>query len=193
MFSLAALHAYHAESDPVKRDDALVLRDPMQKPQRHRLLDGYSVAAAMRRREAGQPAKNVYFGPRGGRDLLVGVRPHPRCNLSVTGCGFCTIPHEHDHAGRAGEVVEHVVREFDGLLTRRPALTRRREAALDFGLESLAMLAKLGFAGFLAVGFVAATGLTSGMSLVNAIAVPLCAGFFLWSLVLISCVTSRRA
>ena len=62
-----------------------------------------------------------------------------------------------------------------------------------FGLEFLAVIAKLGFAVFLSVGFVAAIGLQSGMNPVNRNAVRLCAGFFLWSLILISCVTSRRA
>jgi hypothetical protein len=40
----------------------------MQKPQRHRLLHGYPLAAAMRHREPGQPAENgarcpVLLGP----------------------------------------------------------------------------------------------------------------------------------
>ena len=62
-----------------------------------------------------------------------------------------------------------------------------------FGLEFLAVIAKLGYAVFLTVGFVAAIGLQSGMNPVNPNAVRLCAGFFLWSLVLVSCATSRRA
>jgi hypothetical protein len=62
-----------------------------------------------------------------------------------------------------------------------------------FGLEFLAMIANLGFAVFLTVGFAAGSGLTSGMSLTNPIAVRLGAGFFVWSLALISSVTSRRA
>jgi hypothetical protein len=65
-------------------------------------------------------------------------------------------------------------------------------AALDFGLVFLAIIARLGFAVFLTVGFVAATGLTSGMNPVNPIPVPLCAGFFRWSLALIWSVTSRK-
>ncbi len=62
-----------------------------------------------------------------------------------------------------------------------------------FGLEFVAVIANLGFAVFLTVGFMAAIGLQIGMNPVNPNAVRLCAGFFLWSLVLISCVTSRRA
>jgi oxygen-independent coproporphyrinogen-3 oxidase len=105
----------------------------MRKPQRHRLLHGYPLAAAMRHREPGQPAEDVLFDPHAGRDLLVGVLPHPFCNPAVTGCGFCTFPHERYHAARAAEVVEHVVQEIDGLLARQPALARRRVAALYIG------------------------------------------------------------
>ena len=117
MISHATRLLNHAESVSVKEDDALVLRDRMRKLQRHRPLHSYPLAAAHARRgEAGQPAKNVFFDPRACRDLLVGVRPHPFCNLTVTGCGFCTFPHERYHAGRAGVVVEHV-----GAGVRRPA------------------------------------------------------------------------
>jgi oxygen-independent coproporphyrinogen-3 oxidase len=105
----------------------------MHKPQRHRLLHGYPLAAAMRRREPGHLAQDVFFDPHAGRELLVGVLPHPFCNPAVTGCGFCTFPHERYHAGRAGEVVEHVVQEIDGRLARQPALIRRRVAALYIG------------------------------------------------------------
>jgi oxygen-independent coproporphyrinogen-3 oxidase len=138
MLPLETLPSYHAEPFPVNEDDAQVLRDRMQKPQRHRLLHGYPLAAAMRRREPGQPAEDLIFDPHAGRDLLVGVLPHPFCNPAVTGCGFCTFPHERYHAGRAGEVVagevvNHVVLEIGGRLARQPALARRRVSALYFG------------------------------------------------------------
>jgi coproporphyrinogen III oxidase-like Fe-S oxidoreductase len=133
MFPLATLPFYRAESVPVNENDAQVLRDRMRKPQRHRLLHGYPLAAAMRRRNPGQLPEDVFFDPHAGRDLLVGVLPHPFCNPAVTGCGFCTFPHERYHAGRAGEVVEHVVQEIDDRLARQPALARRRVAALYIG------------------------------------------------------------
>jgi hypothetical protein len=189
----AAVLFYHPESVPVEEDGPQVLRDRMRKPQKHRLPYGFPPAAATRRRDPGQPVEDVFFEPRAGRGLLAGVLPHPFCGPAVTGRGLCAFPHQRHHAGRAGEVVEHVVRQFDCRLARQRPLTRSRVAALDLGLECLAIIAKLGFAVFLTVGFVAAIGLTSGMSFVNPMAVRLCAGFFLWSLVLISCVTSRRA
>jgi oxygen-independent coproporphyrinogen-3 oxidase len=109
-----------------------VLRDRMHKPQRHRLLHGYPLAAAMPRRGPGQSPADVTFDPHAGRGLLVGVLPHPFCNPAVTGCGFCTFPHERYHGGRAAEVVEHVIQEIDGRLGRQPALARP-VAALYFG------------------------------------------------------------
>jgi hypothetical protein len=193
MFSIATLSLYHAESDPVKGDDAWVQRARMQKPQRHRLLHGYPLAAAKRRRRPIQPPRDLFFDPQVGRGLLVDVPPHPFCSPAVSSCGLCTFPHPRNHAGQPGKVVKHAGREIDGRLTRQPALTRRRVAALYFGLECLAMIGRLGFAVFLTVGFVAAIGLTSGMNITSPIAVRLCEGFFLWSLVLISCDTSRRA
>jgi hypothetical protein len=192
MFSIAKCPLYHAESVPVHADDVQALRDRMQEPQRHRLLHGYPLAAAMRRDE-GQPGQNVFFDPHAGRDLLVDVPPHPLCDPAVTGCGFCPFPHERYHAGGAGKVVEHVVREIDGQLNRQPALAYRHVAAHYLGLELIVIAARLGFAVFLTMGFAAGVGLRGGMSLANPIAVRLCAGFFLWSLALISCVTSRRA
>ena len=133
MIPLATLPFYRAESAPVNENDAQVLRERMQKPQRHRLLHGYPLAAAMRRRDPAQPAADLIFDPHAGRDLLVGVLPHPFCNPAVAGCGFCTFPHERYHAGRAGAVVEHVVQEIDSQLARQPALARRRVAALYIG------------------------------------------------------------
>ena len=76
---------------------------------------------------------DVFFDPRASRDLLVGVLPHPFCNPAVTGCGFCTFPHERYDAGRAAEVVDHVVQEIDSRLARQPALARRRVGALYIG------------------------------------------------------------
>jgi oxygen-independent coproporphyrinogen-3 oxidase len=133
MFSLTTLPFSGAASVPVNADDTQVLRDRLRKPQRHRLLHGYPLAASMRRRDPGQPAADVFFDPRAGRDLLVGVLPHPFCNPAVTGCGFCTFPHERYHAGQAGEIVEHVIQEIDGRIARQPALARRRVCALYIG------------------------------------------------------------
>ncbi len=132
MLPLVMMPSHPTAAVPVLGDDAAVLHDRMRKPQRHRLLHGYPLAAAMRSRRADDPVE-VAYDAAGGRGLLVGVLPHPFCNPAVTGCGFCTFPHESFNAGRAEEVVEHVVGEIDERLARQPALHRRRVAGLYFG------------------------------------------------------------
>jgi coproporphyrinogen III oxidase-like Fe-S oxidoreductase len=112
--------------------DRAYLQQRMARPQRHRLLHGFPLAAALRRRREDDPA-DVTFDPATGRRLLVGVLPHPFCNPAVTGCGFCTFPHQSYHADRARAVVDSVVQEIDGRLALQPGLRRRRVAALYFG------------------------------------------------------------
>ncbi len=112
--------------------DRAYLRERMARPQRHRLLHGYPLAAAMRHRRESDPA-DVAFDAAIGRGLLVGVLPHPFCNPAVSGCGFCTFPHQPYHAERARAVVNGVVQEIDGRLALQPALRRRPVAALYFG------------------------------------------------------------
>jgi oxygen-independent coproporphyrinogen-3 oxidase len=130
MLSLVSLPAGSAP----RQDDALAyLRARMAKPQRHRLLHGYPLAAAMRPRSQRSPVPDVTFARAGGRGLLVGVLPHPFCSPAVEGCGFCTFAHERYDAGAATEVVEHVVSEIEGRLRRQPGLVRRPVAALYFG------------------------------------------------------------
>jgi hypothetical protein len=51
MFPLTTVPIYDTASVPIHPDDPQVLRDRVRKPQRHRLLDGYPLGAAMRRRD----------------------------------------------------------------------------------------------------------------------------------------------
>jgi hypothetical protein len=92
-------------------EDRAYLRERMDKPQRHRLLHGYPLAAALRLRDATGSHEELFFNPKAGRKLLVGVLPHPFCNPAVTGCGFCTFPHEAYNATRSAAVVESVVQD----------------------------------------------------------------------------------
>ncbi len=130
MLSLTTIPLHQTDTLPAHEDDWQVLRERMRKPQRHRLLHGYPLAAAMRPRDAHAPAE---FDPGPGRGLLVGVLPHPFCNPAVTGCGFCTFPHEAYNAPGAIAVVEHVLREIDLRINRQPALHRRKVTGLYFG------------------------------------------------------------
>jgi oxygen-independent coproporphyrinogen-3 oxidase len=109
------------------------LRRLMGRPQRHRLLHGYPLAAAMPR-VAGKPRSardHLNYDP--SRGLLVGVLPHPFCNPAVRGCGFCTFPHEMFNARGAAIVIDRVVRELEEKLRASPGLAGRTVAGLYFG------------------------------------------------------------
>jgi len=111
-----------------------ILRRRMAKPQRHRLLHSFPLAAAM-------PAAQVndkHLGFRAfplsqERELLVGVLPHPFCNPTVRGCGFCTFPHEQFSSAKAAAVALRIVRELDVRLQVDPTLSGRRVSGLYFG------------------------------------------------------------
>jgi oxygen-independent coproporphyrinogen-3 oxidase len=113
--------------------DLSELRRLMDRPQRHRLLHGYLLAAAMPRvvGESGPARGTLEFDP--SRGLLVGVLPHPFCNPAVRGCGFCTFPHEMFSARGAAVVIDRVVRELEGKLRDDPGLAGRAVAGLYFG------------------------------------------------------------
>ncbi len=107
----------------------------MRGPQRHRLLHGYPLAGAM------PPASAPDFAPehavafnRAGRKLLVGVLPHPFCNPAVSGCGFCTFPHQPGNSAKTAGVVEDVIREINQAVERQLMdLLMRPVHALYFG------------------------------------------------------------
>ncbi|MBS0202079.1 MAG: Fe-S oxidoreductase [Planctomycetes bacterium] len=113
-----------------------ILRRRMEKPQRHRLLHSFPLAAAM---SPAQP-DDVQRGFRAfpvdsiaGRKLLVGVLPHPFCNPTVRGCGFCTFPHEQFSSVKAAAVATRIVRELDQRMEAQPDLNGRQIAGLYFG------------------------------------------------------------
>lgn len=108
------------------------LRRRMRGPQRHRLLHGYPLAAAMPRLAPGDEAELRYQTPV-ARGLLVGVLPHPFCNPTVPGCGFCTFPHERFETPAAVATASAVLRELGMRLAREPGLRGQRVAALYVG------------------------------------------------------------
>lgn len=111
----------------------------MSRPQRHRLLHGYPLAAAMpyadedaRTRAANGDA--AFMLPRQkGSELLVGVLPHPFCNPKITGCGFCTFPHETFSTLKSSAVSRAVAQEVHQRLARQPDLENARVSGLYFG------------------------------------------------------------
>jgi oxygen-independent coproporphyrinogen-3 oxidase len=118
---------------PVDSPEQVELRRRMGRPQRHRLLHGYPLAAAMPRIAQSRWHDAVFPQYDPGRGLLVGVLPHSFCNPAVAGCGFCTFPHEAFSARKATEVIDHVVREIKQTLRTRPVLKGRVISGLYFG------------------------------------------------------------
>jgi hypothetical protein len=91
-----------------------------------------------------------------------------------------------------------------GAATFRPRILRQGvwDRALDgsapkvapihhLDVQLLDIVARLGFSLFITTGFAAGLCLYSGMTLANPNFVRACGGVFLWTLALISCVTSR--
>lgn len=118
--------------------EALVITR-LQKPQRHRLLHGFPLAASMplltnelrTSAEAGHAKYLHAYLPH--RPLLVGVLPHAFCNPKIAGCGFCTFPHEDFSARKATSVVECVQQEITSRVLQSSALEGRPVTALYFG------------------------------------------------------------
>jgi oxygen-independent coproporphyrinogen-3 oxidase len=116
-----------------------LLRHRMSKPQRHRLLHGFPLAAAMpfatddvrKLSDANDERFPLKHHP--DRELLVGVLPHSFCNPKIAGCGFCTFPHEDFSSLKAAAVVNGVTQEIDTRTASTPHLRRRSIAGLYFG------------------------------------------------------------
>lgn len=118
---------------PASTVDASELQRRMSRPQRHRLLHGYPLAAAVPRIADADRIDSILPSYHPEKGLLVGVLPHPYCNPAVAGCGFCTFPHELFNARKATRVIEHVADEIRHRTEARPELTGRRVDALYIG------------------------------------------------------------
>ncbi len=122
---------------PSSLEELVVAR--MNKPQRHRLMHGFPLASNMPIltnelrpfAEAGRANFEHAYLP--DRPLLVGVLPHAFCNPKITGCGFCTFPHEDFSYRKATAVVESVQQEITSRLTQSLVLNKRPVEALYFG------------------------------------------------------------
>ena len=116
-----------------------LLQHRMSKPQRHRLLHGFPLAAAMPfasdevRKLSDANDERFALGHHLDRELLVGVLPHSFCNPKIAGCGFCTFPHEDFSSLKAAAVVNGVIQEIGALMASAPHLRRRSIPSLYFG------------------------------------------------------------
>jgi oxygen-independent coproporphyrinogen-3 oxidase len=116
---------------PTTRPASTELARRMAGPQRHRLLQGYPMLPVMRSADPERPLGDVSVDA--ARRLIVGVLPHPFCNPQVTGCGFCTFPHEAFRRSAADATTIAVAAEVRARTAARPALRGRRVDALYFG------------------------------------------------------------
>lgn len=111
----------------------------MTRPQRHRLLHGYPLAAAMPfadcevRQRAISGDADFCLRPDPRSELLVGVLPHPFCNPKVRGCGFCTFPHETFNTIKSGAMVQAVIEEIGNRQGPSSGLANPKVAGLYFG------------------------------------------------------------
>lgn len=120
------------------RLDALTVAR-LNKPQRHRLMHGFPLAASMpiltnelrAAAEVDHPKFQHAYLPH--RPLLIGVLPHAFCNPQIAGCGFCTFPHEDFSSRKATAVVESVQQEITSRLSQSAVLDGRPVTALYFG------------------------------------------------------------
>ena len=113
---------------------AAELKRRMTRPQRHRLLHGFPLAAGMPSADHIDPTHELNFDPSRKRELIVGVLPHPFCNPAVSGCGFCTFPHEPGNAAKTTPVVKAVTKEIGDIGFRQlNSLLERPVAAVYFG------------------------------------------------------------
>lgn len=128
----------HSIAKPTDRLRSRLLKY-MARPQRHRLLHGYPLAAAMPyancevRERAASGDGDFCLCPDPASELLVGVLPHPFCNPKIQGCGFCTFPHETFSSQKTGAVVQAVIKEIDDRQARHSGMDRSPIAALYFG------------------------------------------------------------
>ena len=104
----------------------------LQRPQRHRLLNGYPIAPLM----LDTPRSMGFLDAHEHdvqRPLIIGVMPHTFCNPVKPGCGFCTFPHERYQAAQASAATRSVVREVETALRNVPSLRERAVPAVYLG------------------------------------------------------------
>lgn len=124
----ASFSALAHELAPVRADLARRLAGP----QRHRLLQGYPQVALMRSSDPAH-ARRVHVPLDTDRELILGVLPHPFCNPQLSGCGFCTFPHQRYASPDARSTVEAVIAEVRARTEREAGLAQRKVSALYFG------------------------------------------------------------
>jgi oxygen-independent coproporphyrinogen-3 oxidase len=127
---------FYVDDSGIATDDrsaADELHYRLARPQRHRLLHGYPQVAAMISAEKMNPYLDLVFNSGKARQLLIGILPHPFCNPAVTGCGFCTFPHEPGNSAKSEQVVATVILEIISRLRIQEDLQGCPVTGLYFG------------------------------------------------------------
>ena len=138
------------------------LASRMQRPQRHRLLQGFPPLPLMQESTPKHPTglvrradgaitrsqlslaeiKKGESGDWGGpfididnsRPLIIGIIPHTQCIPQTHACGFCTFPHDAPDKGQRSRVVGTVTRDIKGVVDEHgDKLAGRRVDAIYFG------------------------------------------------------------
>lgn len=132
----------------------------MQRPQRHRLLQGFPAVPAMvpavddddrsddRNEERGRDHRRRLLDGSLVRDdevlepasvaideargLIVGVIPHTQCIPRVDGCGFCTFPHDVANKRSRAAMIDVVIADI-ARICGAPGVARRRVDAVYLG------------------------------------------------------------
>lgn len=134
----------------------------MQRPQRHRLLQGFPPLPLMQEATRNHPPGLVRLADgsviisrlslaeiRKGktndwddpfitidksRPLIIGIIPHTQCIPQTPACGFCTFPHDAPNKRQRADVVRAVERDIDAVIERhKDKLAGRRVDAIYFG------------------------------------------------------------
>ena len=138
------------------------LASRMQRPQRHRLLQGFPPLPLMQKATRDRPTglirladgavirselafeeikkgeSNEWDGPfiniDQSRPLIIGIIPHTQCIPQTHACGFCTFPHDAPNKGQRAAVVRTVVRDIEEVVEgHADNLAGRRADAIYFG------------------------------------------------------------
>ncbi|HTV39203.1 MAG TPA: radical SAM protein [Candidatus Sulfotelmatobacter sp.] len=150
----------NSEADTPSAQSELVSR--MQRPQRHRLLQGFPPLPLMQEATPKNPTGLVrradgaiirsrlsmaeikkgessdwhdsFINIDSSRPLIIGIIPHTQCIPQTHACGFCTFPHDAPNKGQRAGVIGTVVRDIRGVVEGHgDKLAGRRVDAIYFG------------------------------------------------------------
>jgi coproporphyrinogen III oxidase-like Fe-S oxidoreductase len=138
------------------------LTSRMERPQRHRLLQGFPPLPLMQEATLNHPSGLVrqadgavirsrlssaeikkgeskewddpFINIDNSRPLIIGIIPHTQCIPQTPACGFCTFPHDAPNKGERAAVIRTVARDIEEVVEGHgDKLAGRRVDAIYFG------------------------------------------------------------